>query len=98
MRIALVCPNLPPKMNACGDATDRLARELLSRGDDVLVITDNDSGSTDPYRIFPIGATERDCERGRYVGTALARYHEERVGASNRYRRTNPLHRLLVPS
>jgi len=57
VRIVLVCPILPPKMDACGDGTDRLAREFVSRGDAVLVISDADGAARSrPYRVASVGA------------------------------------------
>ncbi len=55
VRMLLVCPNLPPSMEACGDGTDRLAREYLARGDQILVLTDEKSERDRPYRAVSVG-------------------------------------------
>jgi glycosyltransferase involved in cell wall biosynthesis len=52
-------------MEGCGDGTDRLAYEYLSRGDKVLVLTDQESECERPYaatsvgRSFNVHATRR---------------------------------------
>lgn len=55
MRIAFVCPLLPPHYNGCGDATDRLAREFHERGDETLILTDDVTGVTHPFAMRSVG-------------------------------------------
>ncbi len=63
MRIALICPQLPPRYNGCGDATDKLAREFQARGDVPLVLTDEMEGLDVPYAAAPVGAWNLDSVR-----------------------------------
>jgi len=56
MRIALICPQLPPYYNGCGDATDRLAREFQRRGCSTLVLTDDVKTTVHPYPTESVGA------------------------------------------
>ncbi len=55
MRIAFVCPLLPPHYNGCGDATDRLVREFRERGDETLVLTDDVAGVLHPFPMKSVG-------------------------------------------
>jgi glycosyltransferase involved in cell wall biosynthesis len=55
MRIVLVSPHLPPKTDAVGDFTDRLAQEYLRRGDEVLVLTDDASHVERRYATASVG-------------------------------------------
>lgn len=77
----IISPHLPPSMEGCGDATDCLAREYLSRGDEVLVITDPASERTDPYRAiavgerFNVGAARRAVAAAREFGADAAFMH-----------------------
>ncbi len=56
MRIAFICPLLPPHYNGCGDATDRLAREFQQRGCSTLVLTDDVETITHAYPAQSIGS------------------------------------------
>jgi glycosyltransferase involved in cell wall biosynthesis len=66
----MISPHLPPAMDGCGDATDCLAREYRSRGDDVLVVTDPGSLRERTYACETVGARFDRYAAGRAVTLA----------------------------
>lgn len=76
MRIALICPQLPPHFNGCGDATDRLAKEFQHQGHSVLVLTD-DVGHDYPYPVHSVGSW--DSRAVRETRTRLSEFSPDVV-------------------